>query len=66
MASLEATDFTISGHPQDGGLTIVLTRFRLVNDAVTPGGERLSLLFIHGVSYRERTFSLAEAHYDLC
>ncbi|KAI0730568.1 alpha/beta-hydrolase [Earliella scabrosa] len=56
MASLQATDFTISGHPQDGGLTIALTRFCLVNDAVKPGGERLSLLFIHGVSYHKETW----------
>ena len=53
MYALEATDFTLPGPPQDGGLTLTLTRLR---PSIPPEGqtrgERVSLLFIHGISYR--------------
>ncbi|KAI0682327.1 hypothetical protein C8T65DRAFT_597105, partial [Cerioporus squamosus] len=57
MAALEATDFTIPGPPQDGGLTLALTRFRPSSPPeVETHGERLSILFIHGISYHKETW----------
>lgn len=59
MVALEATDFTLPGPPQDGGLTLALTRFRASDPPeVETHGERLSILFIHGISYRARVPAL--------
>lgn len=55
----EATNFTISGPAEDGGPAIVLTRYKFeVSKSATSPRERLSLMFVHGVSTRMLSFHL--------
>ncbi|KAI0316911.1 alpha/beta-hydrolase [Amylostereum chailletii] len=50
---LDAHDYTLRGTPEDGELSIALTRYRLARSppsCATLATERLALLFVHGVS----------------
>ncbi|EIN09173.1 alpha/beta-hydrolase [Punctularia strigosozonata HHB-11173 SS5] len=60
---LEATDFTLPGDESDGGLTIALTRYR-PTPATAPAAaqDRLSLIFVHGVSSHKESWKPTIAH----
>ncbi|RDX51314.1 alpha/beta-hydrolase [Lentinus brumalis] len=56
MLSLTSETFVLHGPPQDGGLDIEVARYRPSSDPSTTSGDRLSMLFFHGVSYHKETW----------
>nr|VWO99575.1 N/A [Ganoderma boninense] len=63
MTDIEATEFTLPALVDDGGLDVVVTRYRHRQFSdISAGGTRISLVCVHAVSYYKESWLPALEH----